>query len=117
MEGIFVKVDRTNIKEMLEEMLEANASFVELSSSTSQLAKLRKQKLKLQRDFLMKTEELGLEIDKINSFMPSFEITSRRISKPSPEIGTRKKAKAIRKTKYEVELEEIRKRLEELRQR
>jgi hypothetical protein len=117
MEGIFVKIDRNDIKEMVEEMLESNASFVELSSSTSQLVKLRKKKLKLQRDFLMKTEELGLEIDKINSFMPSFEISSKRISKPILEVGTRKIAKATRKTKYEAELEEIRKRLEELRQR
>ena len=119
MKGVFVRLDRDEIKEVVSEMLEAHASIVELSSDTSRFKKMRKSKLKLERDFLMAAEELDLQVEKLKSFMPAVEITGKgrfefKPGKPQIRVGF---AKKTRKTKYEAELEAIRQRLEALRRK
>ena len=119
MKGVFVRLDRDEIKEVVSEMLEAHASIVELSSDTSRFKKMRKSKLKLERDFLMAAEELDLQVEKLKSFMPAVEITGKgrfefKPGKPQIRVGF---AKKTRKTKYEAELEAIRQRLESLKEK
>lgn len=120
MKGVFVRLERDEIKETVEEMLETNASLVELNSSTSALKKLRNSKSKLQKDFLIKTEEIDIEIEKIKAMLPEVQVPKERFSfKPGTAKSKAKKAGKItsRKTKHETELEAIRQRLEQLRQK
>jgi hypothetical protein len=116
MKGVFVRIERDEMKQVVTEMLEAHASVVEISSDTSRFKKIRKSKIKLESDFLMAAEELDLEVEKIKSLMPAVEITGKgrfefKPGKPILKIRSSRE----RKTKQEIELEAIRQRIESLR--
>ncbi len=119
MKGVFVRLERNELKDIVSEMLEANTALVHLSLSTSNLKKIRKEKINSQREFLMAGEELDLEIEKIRAMLPSVEMTGqgRFEFKPQKPVLRIKKSKStrIRKNRHEAELENIRKRLEEIR--
>jgi len=116
MKGVYTQIEKEELKEIIEEVLNINSAFVNIAAQTEEINNLRKAKYKLQRDFLIASEELDLEIEKIKSFLPEVKFSKENIhvafEKPSLKID-----KKTRKGKYQLELDSIRKRLEELRKK
>lgn len=116
MTGVFVRVEREELKEVISDMLSSRESFVNLAQSTSELKKLKITKFKYHREIESNLEQLDLEVAKLRSYLPEVELpgTVGLLKVRSEKSSSRAMSKA-RRTKYQAELEEIKKRLSTLR--
>jgi hypothetical protein len=113
MKGVFIRVEKEDLRGVVEELLESNASTVHLSSSAAQMKKLRNSRLKLQREFFKGITEMDLEVEKIKAMLPEVKVKHFVFKPDQPSLITKQERK--RRSKYEKELEEIKARLDYLR--
>ncbi len=116
MAGVFVRVEREELREVLGDMLISRESSVNLAQSTSELKKLRVSKFKYHREIELNLEQLDLEVTRLKSYLPEVELPGTvgtlKVRSDRASSGAMSKA---RRTKYQAELEEIKKRLSTLR--